>query len=82
MIDVKYFDQEAARDALQKANEMALVLIEKFGAKEVYLFGSLAWGWFGAESDIDLMIVGFTGDQCEAYEEMDRLADPIDYNLS
>lgn len=81
MIDVKYFDQEVAREALQKANEMALVLYEKYGAKKVYLFGSLAWGWFGAESDIDLLVVGLAGECWEADEDMEPLASPTEYHL-
>lgn len=60
---------------------MAFVLIEKYGAKEVYLFGSLAWGWFGTESDIDLMVVGLTDDPWLIDEELDSLADPIPYSL-
>lgn len=37
---------------------MVLPLMERFNVKEAFLFGSYARGDAGAESDIDLLIVG------------------------
>jgi predicted nucleotidyltransferase len=69
------------REALQKANKMAEILYSRYGAKSVYLYGSLAWGWFGAGSDIDLMVVELDGDYFEAYGELEEIARPTDFDL-
>lgn len=44
--------------ARQKAADAAAVLKKRYGAREVYLYGSLAWGGFDEQSDIDLFAVG------------------------
>ena len=42
---------------IREAQRLSQLLIEKFGAESVYLFGSLAWGdTFGIETDIDLAV--------------------------
>lgn len=75
------FNIEMAREALGKANKMAVILYSRFGAKCVYLYGSLAWGWFGAGSDIDLMVVGLDGNYWRAYAELEESASPTDFDL-
>jgi predicted nucleotidyltransferase len=54
----KIAEKEAAEKAYQHAMECAKLLVEKFGAQRVYLFGSLAEGYFHLRSDIDLAIEG------------------------
>jgi len=44
--------------ALAEAERAARLLADRHGAKKVVLFGSLAWGRFGATSDIDLAAQG------------------------
>jgi predicted nucleotidyltransferase len=44
--------------ALAEAERAARLLAERHGAQKVVLFGSLAWGRFGANSDIDLAAFG------------------------
>ena len=42
---------------IREAQRLSQLLIEKFGAESVYLFGSLAWSdSFGVETDIDLAV--------------------------
>jgi len=75
------FNIEMAGEALEKANKMAAILYSRFGAKCVYLYGSLAWGWFGDGSDIDLMVVGLGGDYFKAYGELEGIARPTGFDL-
>ncbi len=44
--------------AKKRAQECARLLCEEFGAKRVYLFGSLTEGTFHENSDIDLAVEG------------------------
>lgn len=44
--------------ARERARAVAQLLHERYGARAVYLYGSLAWGGFRSGSDIDLLIVG------------------------
>lgn len=46
------------REAWQVAKEVASRLQRQFGATEVIVFGSLAKGQFGEDSDIDLAVAG------------------------
>ena len=54
--------REEGKTALRKAKAYAIecskILVEKFGAKRVYLFGSVKEGYFGWDSDIDLAVEG------------------------
>ena len=54
--------READKTALRKAKgyavECAKILVERFGAKRVYVFGSVKEGYFGGDSDIDLAVEG------------------------
>lgn len=53
-------EQVAEREVLiAKAREAATMLKVKYGAKRVWLFGSLAHGaWFHPSSDVDLAVEG------------------------
>jgi len=45
-------------EALNKDIEKAVAILKRFGAKDVYLFGSLAEGSHREDSDIDLAVSG------------------------
>ena len=49
-------DKKRMQEARQRAVACAHLLTHEFGAKSVYLFGSLAEGRFHAHSDIDLAV--------------------------
>ena len=55
-----YREKQFRTRALEKAQAVANWLKSKYNVKEVYLYGSLAWGKFTPQSDIDLLIVGFS----------------------
>lgn len=74
-------EQELADLARVKAAEIAMVLKEKHGVRQVYLYGSLAWGGFGRGSDLDLLIAGFKGDFWQMYLEAEAIALPFDIHL-
>jgi len=73
----RYYQQ-----ALQKAKDVAAMLKEHYGVKQVYLYGSLAWGGFGRHSDIDLYLVGFQGNYWRAYSEAEDIVAPIEVSLA
>lgn len=50
--------QKLAGEAMKKANMIASKLAETFNISKMYLFGSLAWGSFQIDSDIDLAVEG------------------------
>lgn len=49
---------QLATQAKQDAQQIAMLLRERFGATRVILFGSLVKGNFAADSDIDLAVAG------------------------
>lgn len=51
-------DKEEGGKALEAARRCAGILAEKFGARRVYLFGSLAEGLYRKGSDVDLAVEG------------------------
>lgn len=62
----------AETDALSRARACATCLGERFGARRVYLFGSLTRGsGLRAESDIDLAVSGLAPDRY--FEALDAL---------
>jgi len=74
----------AARTARARAvlAEIARVLIERYGARQVTLFGSLARGDFGEDSDIDLVVDGLPAHLLfAAGAEAERLAGDIAVDL-
>ncbi|QLQ05993.1 MAG: nucleotidyltransferase domain-containing protein [Anaerolineae bacterium] len=67
------------RRAWVVARETAKLLRTKYGATQVFVFGSLAHGhWFGSRSDIDVAAVGIAP---EAYWQAWRDLDQIDHSL-
>lgn len=50
--------RQRAEQALAVARQAAAILRQEFGARRVWLFGSLARGTFDAVSDIDLAVDG------------------------
>lgn len=52
--------RERAARLVAQVHERLPGLAQRFGASEVWLFGSLAWGEPFAESDVDLAIAGLT----------------------
>ncbi|MGB9847114.1 MAG: nucleotidyltransferase family protein [Desulfotomaculales bacterium] len=69
--------RELIKKARAKAGRVAKILKTKYRAREVYLYGSLAWGGFAEGSDIDLLVVGFNGNYWEMYVEAERIARPF-----
>lgn len=78
----KQDEQRHYQLALQKAKDVAAMLKERYGVKQVYLYGSLAWGGFDRHSDIDLYLVGFQGNYWRAYSEAEDIAAPIEVSLA
>jgi uncharacterized protein len=73
--------EERAR-TLSQVRELATMLKEKFGAKRVVLFGSMAHeDWYTPDSDIDIAVEGLSPeDYWRAWEELeDKIRDrPVD----
>ncbi len=67
--------------ALEKVQAVAAMLKERYRVKQVYLYGSLAWGRFDRCSGINLALVGFSGDYRKALRETEALASPIRVKL-
>lgn len=78
----KQDEQRHYQQALQKAKDVAAMLKEHYGVKQVYLYGSLAWGGFDRHSDIDLYLVGFQGNYWRAYSEAEDIAAPVEVSLA
>lgn len=73
---------EHEQQALQIAQDLAVMLRDKYGVEQVYLYGSLAWGGFDCHSDIDLFLVGFTGNYWQAFSDAEKVAMPIAVSLA
>ena len=74
--------QKLARQAEKKAQRIAEVLLKNYGVSKVYLFGSLAWGDFTRDSDIDLAVVGLPEELfLEVYGVAEDLATPLKVDL-
>jgi predicted nucleotidyltransferase len=66
-------------EAIDKAKEIADYLKTRYGVKNIYLFGSLAWRKkFSCHSDIDLYIESFPKEICywEAVAKSEEIAAP------
>ena len=48
-------------DAASRLEQCVRVLIDDFGAQEIWVYGSVARGEAGPESDVDLLVVGGEG---------------------
>jgi predicted nucleotidyltransferase len=68
-------EQDEREQLLNRIREVATVLKNRFGARRVILFGSLAHAaWFRPNSDVDLVVEGLTQD---AYWEAWRLVEEL-----
>jgi len=78
-------EENRKRDfAIEKAKSIAMVLKEKYHAREVILFGSLIWRpdflWQG--TDIDLMVKGLKSEKYfETLADVSTLAHPFHLDL-
>ena len=69
-------NQRLAQQARQKLPEVLELLIDKFQANKIILFGSLAKGTFHQESDIDLAVAGIEPSQYfKALAEVNNISD-------
>lgn len=79
----KKLEERRQAEALAKAKAVAEWLKKNYRVEEVYLYGSLAWGGFGVNSDIDLLVRGFKDK--EHYWQMqsgaESVAQPFELNL-
>lgn len=67
--------------ALENAKRAAHILIAEYGARDVYLFGSLAHrGNFSSRSDIDLAVTGIN--PCDYYDAIGRLVQEIEFDIN
>lgn len=83
LIDLAERDKERHyQKAVKKAVEIAGLLKSKYGVEQVYLYGSLAWGGFTLDSDIDLFLVGAVKDYWQALCEAEKIAAPIKVSLA
>jgi predicted nucleotidyltransferase len=64
-----------------RAERIARTLKSKYGAEKVFLYGSLAWGGFREDSDIDLLVCGYQGSYWDILVEVERLASPFQVSL-
>lgn len=55
--------ERAAQAGREGAARAARALVEEFGAREVWLFGSLAWGSPHAGSDVDIAAGGIPAER-------------------
>ncbi|MDH7577559.1 MAG: nucleotidyltransferase domain-containing protein [Bacillota bacterium] len=69
--------------AQQRAQAVARLLKEKWGAQAVYLFGSLAGGRLWEHSDLDFFVVGLPGSEhyYEILADAERIAAPFEVDL-
>lgn len=67
-------EQELIKKARSNAQKIAKMIKAKYWTKEVFLYGSLAWGGFTERSDIDLFLVGFQGKYWEMLIDTEHLA--------
>lgn len=77
-------EKKRREEALKCAKKAAALLMEKYGAKKIRLFGSLVCGkHYSVKSDIDLYIEGFpsNADYWEALSQADHAAAPFPLNL-
>jgi predicted nucleotidyltransferase len=75
-------EEERYHKAWKAAREVAVMLKDRYEVKEVYLYGSLAWGGFDRHSDIDLFLVGFEGNYWQACSEAEAIATPVSVSLA
>lgn len=64
---------------LKELKKLKENIIEQYKPEKIILFGSLAWGKFGPDSDIDLFVVKNT--KKEFFERFDDFIDKVDTNV-
>ena len=73
--------REREAQAMEKVRLAASVLKQKYGCRNVFLYGSLARGGFSSRSDIDLLIEGFKGRYWEMYRCIEDVASPFEISI-
>jgi len=74
--------QERHAALLDRAGRVASMLRERFGARKVILFGSVATGRLRSHSDLDLAVLGLPEEQyLEAFREASELVRPYQLDL-
>jgi predicted nucleotidyltransferase len=74
--------QALASRTLTAAREAAALLRREYGARRVWLFGSLSRGRFGPRSDVDLAVEGLAGqDLLRAHAQVSRLFPDAEVDL-
>ncbi len=80
-VEKRKLDEQKMKDeAINKAEKIASFLKTSYGARNVYLFGSLAWrNRFTSHSDIDTYVDGFPKekDYWEAVAKSEEIAMPF-----
>lgn len=74
-------EQKHYESAQEKARAVTAMLKHKYQVDKVYVYGSLAWGGFQKQSDIDLFMLGFKGDYWKALGDAEDIASPIELSL-
>ncbi|HHY98284.1 MAG TPA: nucleotidyltransferase domain-containing protein [Firmicutes bacterium] len=74
--------EELISKAFQKAQAIASLLKNRYGAERVFLYGSLACGGFREGSDIDILVEGFQGSYWKMYTEAEDLASPFNVSIA
>jgi predicted nucleotidyltransferase len=70
-------EQELFKTAWSYVQKVAEMIKTKYRVKDIFLYGSLAWGGFTEHSDLDLFLVGFQGKYWDMLLEAERLSRPF-----
>jgi predicted nucleotidyltransferase len=75
--------EELAREARARLEPMCARLVQRYGVRRIWLFGSLAEGAFREGSDIDLAVEGLPGGSAlfRAGVELEEIACPFPVDL-
>lgn len=68
--------QARVAEARARLAGVVSLLAERFGARRIILFGSLADGTFTERSDVDLAVGGLSGDWFEAWDAAEQALGP------
>ncbi|MBI4702236.1 MAG: nucleotidyltransferase domain-containing protein [Deltaproteobacteria bacterium] len=68
--------QARAVGVRSRLDAVVSLLVERFGARRVILFGSLADGGWSEASDVDLAVEGLAGDWFEAWDAAEQALGP------
>lgn len=75
-VEQNLYNQKIAKEARKNLGKIVDLLVNKFQAKKIILFGSLAKGDFHQDSDIDLAVEGINpADYFTALAEVNSLSD-------